>query len=412
MFDYNKNTFDKKLRIAFVIDVYPTISTFIINQITGLIDLGHEVYIYPSGKKDITEGEIERNYNLKNHVYYPSNFIGNRKNKYSVFFKTILKNLYFTPKQTIYTLNPFIHGKRAFQLHLYFKYLYLLGKQIDIIQAHYGMFGNKALELKKIGWAAPIFTMFHGFDIRTALKEGSHIYNELFAKGDYFQAISKFNYNHLVNFGAPKNKIISHTVGIELDKFIYKPRLQKDNDPLIIMSTGRLVWEKGYEFALEAMRILEMTGLDFEYRIIGDGNLKDELLDLTKNLKLNERVKFLGLKNQEDIITELESAHIFLMASVAEVLPLVLMESLASGIPTISTDVGSTSEIIIDKKTGLLIPSKNPSAIAEAITWLVSNEEDWKEYANSGRAHVEKYFDINKLNVKLEKSYLEAVRKQ
>lgn len=399
----------KKLKIAFIIDVYPTISTFIINQIIGLMELGHEVYIFPSGKKDITEGQIEQHYNLSKYVFYPTKFVGNRWKKYAIFFRTIVKNLYNTPRQTVYVLNPFLHGRKALSLQLYFRYLYLLGKKIDVIQAHYGMFGVKALELKKIGWKAPIFTMFHGFDIRKALKEGPEMYSNLFEEGDYFQAISMFNYNHLINFGAPKQKIINHTVGIDTQKFIYKPRLRKNGERLVIMSTGRLVWEKGYEFALEAMSILEKTGLDFEYRIIGDGNLRDELLILVESLGLSGHVKFLGLKKQEEIITELKSSHIFLMSSVAEVLPLALMESLASGIPTIATDVGSIRQIVINKKTGLLIPSKDAKAIAESVLWLVENVDKWKEFANLGKRHVEDNFDISKLNLKLEGVYLKSM---
>ena len=411
MFSFASKPDRKILKIAFVIDIYPTISTFIINQITGLIDLGHEVYIFPAGKSNITEGDKEIKYGLKQHVFYPSSFVANRRKKYYTFFSTFFKSLYYTPKQTIYTLNPFIHGKKAFQLLIYFKYLYVLGKKIDVIQAHYGMFGIKALELKKTGWSAPIFTMFHGFDIRMALSVDRQMYTDLFIKGDYFQSISDFNYNHLMRLGAPKEKIVSHMVGIDIKNFIHKTRHKKKNETLIILSTGRLVWEKGYEYALEAMHGIALEGINFEYRIIGDGILKKDLMNLAEEFGIKDQVSFLGLKNQEEIKKELGNAHLFLMSSVAEVLPLALMEALASGLPAVASNVGSIKQILRHKESGLLIPPKDAIAIENALVWLHNNVDQWKSFGDKGHEQIAKNFDVQKLNVKLQNCYYNTLHR-
>jgi glycosyltransferase involved in cell wall biosynthesis len=122
-------------------------------------------------------------------------------------------------------------------------------------------------------------------------------------------------------------------------------------------------------------------------------------------LGLNDHVFFLGLKDQAAIKHEMYKAHIFLLSSIAEALPLVVMEASSTGMPVIATDVGSVREEIIDNVTGKIIPPANSQAITYSIIELLRNPEKWEEMGKAGSKHIKNHYDINMLSLKLEKIY-------
>ena len=122
-------------------------------------------------------------------------------------------------------------------------------------------------------------------------------------------------------------------------------------------------------------------------------------------------MSFLGLKNQEEIKKELGNAHLFLMSSVAEVLPLALMEALASGLPAVASNVGSIKQILRHKESGLLIPPKDAIAIENALVWLHNNVDQWKSFGDKGHEQIAKNFDVQKLNVKLQNCYYNTLHR-
>jgi glycosyltransferase involved in cell wall biosynthesis len=105
------------------------------------------------------------------------------------------------------------------------------------------------------------------------------------------------------------------------------------------------------------------------------------------------------LKNQSQSVGVLHSADIFALASIpldsgdADGLPTVLIESLSCGVPTISTDVTGIPEIVIDKKTGLLVPPRDEVQLAEAILWMIDHPKQSQEFAKNGRELVMRQFN-------------------
>ncbi len=397
------------MKIAFIIDIYPTISTFILNQITGLIDLEHEVYVFARYKNDQKGHEVAKKYTMEKRVFYPEKYETNRRKKYSELFFSFVKYFHKTPLQILNCLNIFRYGRSAINLTKFYQIKQYIGKQFDIIQVHYGVYGDEALLLKEMGWRAKIVTMFHGFDIRKGIDEGGHIYKELFEKGDLFLAISQYNKEKLIGFGLAKNKIVYHPVGIDISLYTYKERVIKENERIVILSVGRLVWEKGYEFGIEAINLLKDEYKNFEYRIIGEGYERTKIEKIIKEKNLESFVKLLGAKIQSEVIEELNAAHLFFMPSVAEVLPLSIMEAMASGLPVVATNVGSISELIIDSENGLLAESKNSTDIYQKLKILFTNKKAWEKYAKKGQSHIKHQFDITKLNSKLANIYQQSL---
>lgn len=145
-----------------------------------------------------------------------------------------------------------------------------------------------------------------------------------------------------------------------------------------IICIGRLVPQKDHKTLLDAYKLLikrlnsESLNIPILY-IVGDGNLKNNLLSQTKALGITEFVKFLGVRN--DIPELLYESDILVMASRWEGLSIALLEASATGIPVVATDVGSNKEIVEDGVSGFLVPSEDPSKFADAVYSVIISKE-------------------------------------
>ncbi len=407
------------MKIAFILDSFPSLSeTFILNQITGLIDRGHEIEIYAkTGYFSNIHSDVN-NYSLLKKCYYLPPASSNRWIKYLKCIKPIFTLLFHRPK-TFPILLSIINNTRI--AGLLFRLLHkdsplIKEKGYDIIQCHYGTNGILGVILKNFGVKGKLVTMFHGYDIRIAQQNNGIIYDELFRFGDCFLSISDYSHNNLIRFGAPKKRILYHPVGIDLNKFLFKGSLTNNafSPPVKILTVARLAEEKGLQHGIQAIRKLlrEKPGLAVEYRIVGDGTLKTSLEKLVKDYGLNKTILFLGGMTQKDVIQEMQKAHIFLLPSIQEALPVVLMEALAVGLPAIATNVGSVSQIIKDNKSGFIVEKNDVNALADKLLFLIERPKLWQTMGSAGRKTIEEHYNINVLNDKLVNIYKHLLFKE
>lgn len=143
-----------------------------------------------------------------------------------------------------------------------------------------------------------------------------------------------------------------------------------------IVSVGRLIEKKGMEFLLQAIALLRDEFPDIHCDVIGDGPLREPLTDLARQLGVADQVTFHGILAQHSVHKYVCEADVFVAPCVVsddgdrDGLPTVLLEAMAIGTPCISTPVTGIPEIIVDQKTGLLVPERSPQAIAEACSKL------------------------------------------
>lgn len=131
----------------------------------------------------------------------------------------------------------------------------------------------------------------------------------------------------------------------------------------LILSVGNLVELKGHDLIIKSITDLD----EIELLIIGEGNLKNKLVELTLSLGLQNRVHFLSNQNQENLNQFYNIADIFVLASRSEGMPNVILESLACGTRVIATNVGGVSEIIRDKTSGVLLDTRSIECLRNAI---------------------------------------------
>ena len=411
------------MKIAFIVPEFPSLSqTFVLNQITGLIDLGHDVTIFAGSTQKTAKvhGDVT-GYNLLERTCYYRDFHTKRPtNKlqrilYGLGY--VLKYLPSRPLSIVRACNVFVYGKQALSFGLLYQIIpFLPYGKFDIVYCHFGpcgIFGMLLKELDVLG--GKLITVFHGYDITSYVKQqGEDVYSALFAHGDLFLPISINWKNKLIKLGCPEEKIRVHRMGIDVQKFKYNKR-SEHKSKITILTIARLVEKKGVEFAIQAIAKIVQEYPEIQYSIAGDGPLRDQLTTLIDELGVGKNVTLLGWQSQEEITHLMGQADILLAPSVTgsdgdmEGIPVVLMEACAQGLPVISTFHSGIPELIKDGVTGALAEERNVDQLVEKLRLFVLNPETRLEIANNARDFVMEHYDIKGLNQKLVSFFEESL---
>ncbi len=148
-----------------------------------------------------------------------------------------------------------------------------------------------------------------------------------------------------------------------------------------------LIPRKGISYLFEALASLKKKRQDFVLNIVGEGPSRKEYEELSDKLALTGFVKFYGTKAKTELAEIMRSCDFFVLPSLSENLPCVLIEAAASGLPLIATDVGGVSEII-NESNGILIPSKDIKSLETNINYMLDHYQNYSsktlyEYAKT-----------------------------
>jgi len=166
-----------------------------------------------------------------------------------------------------------------------------------------------------------------------------------------------------------------------------------------ILAVGRLVEKKGHETLLLAAALLRDRGLDFSLRLAGEGPEWSRLQRLVHELRLGDRVVFLGPLSEGEVRAEYEQADIFalpcrkLANGDQDGLPNVILEAMAHGLPVVSTRLDGIAEAIVDGDSGLLADQDDPGAIAGHLGHLIEDAEFRERIGEAGRSRVAERFE-------------------
>ncbi len=178
---------------------------------------------------------------------------------------------------------------------------------------------------------------------------------------------------------------------IGLDRESLRRKIGLKNE-FTVITVGRLERRKGFQYLIKAFNILENRVKDkIKLIIIGGGDLKKELEDLAENLSLKEKIDFRGQISPKDVPGYLGACDCFVLSSLEEGFGIVILEAMASGVPVIGTRIGGILDIIEDGENGILVESKNPEQIAEAVFKIYSQSEFAKNLVLNAKNNLEKY---------------------
>jgi glycosyltransferase involved in cell wall biosynthesis len=188
--------------------------------------------------------------------------------------------------------------------------------------------------------------------------------------------------------------------GMDLANFLDANPRSAMQAPIEILSVGRLVAFKGFEYLVEACEQLRQRSIQFHCEIIGDGPLHEKLAQQIAELRLGDRITLSGALPQDCVLEKLRGCDIFALGSTtddkgaSDVFPTVILEAMASARPVVSTTLAGIPESVIDKETGLLVPAGESGLFADALETLCRGAELRARYGAAGRALVEQHFQI------------------
>jgi colanic acid/amylovoran biosynthesis glycosyltransferase len=400
------------MKIAFLVGQFPALSqTFVLRQITGLIDRGHDVEIFAHrrGKDPVTHVDVEK-YGLLDRTHYLDAAhapLANRLDRIANRAAVLCANFHKHPGAVLSSLNLRKFGKKAISLQVFSQILpFLSSGPFDILHCHFGPNGNLGVILRDAAFLCKkVVTTFHGYDVSSYTRSnGQHIYRDLFARGDLFLCVSDRIQEKLISLGCREDRIVVHRCGIDTNELGSSPPERNRNGRLVVLTVGRLVEKKGVEDGIRAVAKLLKKYPSIEYKIVGDGPLKADLQNLIEKLDVGKNITLAGWKRQDEVVELLRQADVFLAPSVTsksgdeEGIPVTLMEAAAQSLPVVSTYHAGIPEVVHDGESGFLVPERAPDALAEKLQRLVEQPNLRLIMGRNGRRFVEEHYDIDKLN--------------
>lgn len=406
------------MKIAYILMKFPA-DTFIINEITELVKLGHEVKIFSFRKNNqkMLNRDIQK-YNLLDKTYYLQEYPKHSWWEYlKILFGYLIKKGRRKPIFSIRLANEanFKDFGLEYGMINFFRTQEVIeqtkNKDFDIIHAHFATRqAGCAMKVSKFTNIPFTFTA-HAFDIYSPFtfmakqlgnRSPFNNFEEQVMASKRCITISKYNKDFILrHFDVPSEKVEVIHCGIDLEKFNPKRKKEK-SDRVNLLTVARLDPVKGLKYAILACHILKEKNFNFKYLIAGEGQDRQNLETTIKDLGLEEYIKLEGEKTQEELIEDYyPSADIFILTSISEAMSVANAEALACGVPVIATRVRGIPEMIEDNVTGLLVEPKNPEQLANAIIRLKDDEGLRSRIIENGRRKIEQEFNIKKQVEKL-----------
>jgi len=362
----------RKLKILFVTNKFPYATrAYTDNQIVGLLDKGHEVYILTQYPGQYDDYPLIKQYNLLKRTYYFEQIEGNKEMPGSL-------------------------------------------KNIDIVYCQFGGWLSeyclRLIDEKNMN--SRLIVCLRGSDATSTLINNPHRYDDLFVKADLFMPVCEHFKNNIIKYGCNPGKVVVHHSAIDCTNFRYRARIKSKDDKVRFIIVASLFERKGIRYALYAIDKLKRKYPNIKLTIIGGNQheqkkAKNVINSLVKKLHLERYVSLLGFQLHNQIVTELNRAHIFLLTSYTsdagtqEGIPNSLMEAMATGLPVISTYNGGIPELVKDGVSGFLVPEKNVDMLVEKMVYLIEHPECWRSMGKAGSEQVNKEHNRDKATNKL-----------
>lgn len=237
---------------------------------------------------------------------------------------------------------------------------------------------------------------------------------------DLTTQVSQAGLERYVQVGAvPCRKVRYIPNGVDIERFKPDPesrlkiRRELEIDGFAWLAVGRFDLQKDYLTMLQAFSHVVRNHKDSDtvLLIAGDGPLRKTMEITARELGIEQHIRFLGIR--QDIPQLMNAADAYVMSSMWEGMPNVLLEAHATGLPIVATDVGGNREIVLNEVTGFLVPPKDPYSLGRAMLDLMKLPEgERKQMGQAGRKRIEENFAMDRIVDQWENLYREFLRKK
>jgi len=172
--------------------------------------------------------------------------------------------------------------------------------------------------------------------------------------------------------------------GVETDRF--KPIDREPNAKVRILFIGRLIPRKGFDRVVSALPIVkELAQVPFEVEVVGTGTHREELDAVAVKLGVSDLIRYVGTVPYEELEKSYQYSDIFILTSLSEGMPSVILEAMGCGLPIIASDVGGNNELVKEGKNGYLVSGDNIDKLAKNLVELINNDKLRQEMGQLSR---------------------------
>ena len=406
--------------LGMILKGYPRISeTFISNEILLLESLGFRIHLFSMRHprenfthKSVTQIRAEVDYlpetilaYLPRLMFYNLRLFARIPKVYSRALKTAWRRFKRTRKSA--TLKHLLQAGYIVQ-HL------LPKRSVNHLHAHFAHSPASVAMFASQLSGLPFSFTAHAKDIYT-----SHT-GQLKEKIDLARFVvtcTEYNRRHLMDISdGSKTGIYRIYHGIDTSLFTNQiGEKSTATPPYQILTVARMTPKKGLPTVLRAMKQLAQNGIPVKHTLIGDGDDRDKILALIKELELENVTQWLGTRPHEVVLEHYRQADLFVLGCEVAAngdrdgIPNVLLESMAMGVPVVATTVSAIPELVESEKTGLLVKPGEPGLLADAMSRLLTDEDLRRRVVPAARECINENFDNKVLVRDLARIHQEAL---
>ena len=379
--------------LAYLVSRYPAIShTFILREIAHLRTLGHNIQTVsinaPDRERDVMDSterkEAEQTYCVKHHGVLGAAGALAYWSLHAPFAlaRTLWASRYFgNLKGLAYAMEAAMVAR------------WMQQNALAHLHVHFGNAGASVGLLVKTLTACHLSYTIHGPDEFDDVA-GQQLPLKMRA-ADVVVCISQFARSQLMRISSPSDwpKFTVCRLGVAADLFKSAPRPGTVEVPQVV-SIGRLTPAKGQVLLIQACAQLRDHGVPFHLTMVGDGPDRSRVEAAVQEHHLQSWVSLTGSLTQDGVRKTLAEADVFVLPSLAEGIPVVLMEAMASHVPCISTPVNGIPELIEHRRTGLLAMPGDVGSLVEQLTALCTQPKLRHDLAQAAHTKVTTHFDL------------------
>ncbi len=385
------------MRVLMLTSSYPkfrgdTTAPFIESIATHIAAQGVETHVSLPEHRELKRGAVEDGVHFYPYRYAP-------KKEWTLWGYAEALRADVKLKRGVYALAPLAIGS-SFQ-----KMMQLTAREkFDVLHAHWVLPNAPAAVLVARARNLPLVISMHGSDVFMAEKNRAFgsIARWCFDNAAWLTACSDELMQRALTLGADENKTELIPYGADAKAFHVQPQdaqrvraqLHLRNDAVMILSVGRMVHKKGFEFLVRAMPQILQRAPNAHLALVGYGDLHDALKAQAHSLGLNGHVTFAGRVPRQEIPAYFAAADIVSVPSVrddagnVDGLPNVALEAMAAGKAIVASNIAGFPDVIEDGASGVLVPEKNAEALADAIVQLARDENLRASLGERARAKI------------------------
>ena len=383
------------MKINFIVNSFPTTSeTFLFNLVCGLEERGIDVLVCAHSKKNDADLYKDKLNKWSSKIVYNQN-----KNIPFIFCKDFLK------KRKRKTLSKFVslYGVKK-GIENYIKWRFINQQEPDLIYFSFSGIGCSYIDVLKSVNEIPFVFSCRGSaeKIKPLVDEKrKQKLMELVNLSSKIHCVSEDMRETLSEFGDVENKVFINYPSIKKSSFINKnDNNNKNNNEFRILSTGRLHYQKGYVYCLNAIKILVDKGFNIKYHICGAGPEEGLIKFMIKELGIINHVIMHGRVSNNKVKELIYLSDAFLLGSIYEGIANAAIEAMISGIPVVSSSSGGMRELITNDFNGIIVPLFSDVKLANGLEYLIQNPNKSKELSiNAKKTVMERFTLENQLNI-------------